>query len=243
MHTTEGKLRGKTALVTGAGRGIGRATAILFAEHDANLAIVSRTQSELEKTAGLCAENGTSVLAMPLDISKTSNIDLLFESIAEQFSSVDILINCAAIFDSGLMESYPIQDFRKMMDTNFYAPFYLSQKMLAMVDRKIGGAIVNVSSYSGCFGVEKFPGFGAYNISKYALWGLTEILAIENKRSNVRVNQVSPSGVDTQMFKQAVPPGVRAEFTPEDVAEKILYLASDDSAPMTGMNIMMPESV
>ena len=106
---------------------------------------------------------------------------------------------------------------------------------------KADGTIVNISSYSGCFNVSKFPKFGAYNISKYALWGLTEILALENKENNIRVNQISPSGVATKMLQQAMGSKVGAEFKPEDVARKILYLASDDSAPITGQNIMMPE--
>jgi phosphatidylserine synthase len=129
-----------------------------------------------------------------------------------------------------------------MLDINVTAPLYLSQKAIAMMNAEKGGTIVNISSYSGCFNVSKFPQFGAYNISKYALWGLTEILALENKNRNIRINQLSPSGVDTQMLQQAMGSRVGAEFAPEDVAEKVLFLASDDSAPMTGQNLMMPEA-
>ncbi|MFH1891795.1 MAG: SDR family oxidoreductase [Candidatus Zixiibacteriota bacterium] len=237
-----GKLAGKTALITGAGRGIGRATAVLFADQGASVVIISRTQSELEATAVLCAERGNNELAMMVDVSKVSEVDLLFENIAEQFPRVDILINNAALFDSGLMAEYPIDRLETMLRTNLLAPCYLAQKMIASVDPAIGGTIVNVSSYSGCVGVEKFPGFGAYNITKYALWGLTEILALENKHNNIRVNQVSLSGVDTKMFREAVPPGTEAELSADEVAEKILYLASEDSAPLTGQNIMLPGS-
>jgi 3-oxoacyl-[acyl-carrier protein] reductase len=145
--------------------------------------------------------------------------------------SVDILINNAAVFASGRSSEFPIERFQHLLDINLLAPYYLCQKVVPMMDSERWGTIVNVSSFSGCFGVTKFPGFGAYNISKYGLWGLTEILALENKERNIRVNQISLSGVDTEMFKQAAPPGIKANLTPEQVAGEILYLASDESAP------------
>ncbi|MBN2226684.1 MAG: SDR family oxidoreductase [candidate division Zixibacteria bacterium] len=234
-------LQDKIALITGAGRGIGKATALLFAQNGANLILVSRTESELDETAEFCRAEGSTVLALPVDISQQAEIDRLFDEIRRAFSGIDTLINNAARFDSGLMREYDIARFRSMVDTNVLAPFYIAQKFVAMVDSATGGTIVNVSSFSGCFSVEKFPGFGAYNITKYGLWGLTEILALENKDNNIRVNQISPSGVDTAMFKAAVPPGVQADLSPADVAERILYLAGPDSGDLTGYNLMIAE--
>jgi len=239
MSSAEKRLSGRTALITGAGRGIGRATARLFAEHGADLIIVSRTGTELEKTADECRAMGAAVLAETIDLAEQDQIVRLFKKIQKQCKTLDILVNNAARFSSGLMKDYPPDEFRLMMETNVTAPFYLARKTAALMDRSKGGAIVNVSSFSGCFGVEKFPGFGAYNIGKYGLWGLTEILALEFKELNIRVNQISPSGVDTAMFRKAVPPGVEADLTPEQVADKILYLVSEESAPLTGANIML----
>ena len=239
MPPTKPKLTGKTALITGAGRGIGRATALLFADHGADLVLVSRSETELNKTAEECRVKGATVLYDTIDIAEQGQIDILFEKISKQFKHVDILINNAARFRAGLMKEYDPDEFRLMLETNVTAPFYLARKTVPMMNNTNGGAIVNVSSFSGCFGVEKFPGFGAYNISKYGLWGLTEILALEFSELNIRVNQVSPSGVDTAMFRKAVPPGVKPDLSPEQVAEKILYLASDDSSPQTGANIMI----
>ena len=233
------KLKDKTALITGAGRGIGKAAAILFAQNGTNLVIASRTASELEETAQQCAQYDVEILSHPIDLSDLQQIDKLFDEIKSRFKLLDILINNAAMFDSGLIADYPIERFQAVLQVNLIAPYYLAQKSSAMMDSQKGGAIVNISSYSGCIGVEKFPGFGAYNISKYGLWGLTEILALELADRNIRVNQVSPSGVATRMFEQAVPPGVAADLLPEDVAKKILFLASADSVPMTGQNIMM----
>lgn len=239
MPPTEKKLDGKIVLITGAGRGIGRATAVLFAQHGADLIMVSRTELELIETAERCREYDIRLFPKAVDVSDQGRVDILFNDIKKKFGRLDILINNAARFSSGSMQESSINEFRKMLETNVTAPFYLSQKMASMTNKKRGGIIVNISSFSGCFGVEKFPGFGAYNISKYGLWGLTEILALEFKELNIRVNQISPSGVETKMFHDAVPPGLTADLSPEQVAEKILYLASNDSAPLTGANIML----
>ena len=234
------KLEGKISLITGAGRGIGRATAKLFAEHDSDLVLVSRTKSELEQTAKICSEFDVDIMIRPTDLSSSDEIGDLFIDLLGRFPQIDILVNNAGIFHSGLTENIDLESFREVMRVNVEAPLLLSQKMLKTVDSENGGCIVNVSSYSGCVEVEKYPGFGVYDISKYALWGLTEILAIECEQKKVRVNQVSPAGVNTDMFRRAVGPDAEAPLQPEDVAEKILYFASDDSAPSTGENLMVP---
>lgn len=235
-----GKLQGKTALITGAGRGIGRATAILFSEQGANLILLSRNQEELEETSRICTANNVKVHREAVDLAQRSKIDGLFRNINGQFPQIDILINNAALFDRGLIVDYPIDRLEMMFKVNLYAPFYLAQKFIAARNGMRGGSIVNISSYSGLMGVEKFPGFGAYDITKYALWGLTEILAVENMDLGLRVNQLTLSSVDTAMFHQAFPDGGTPALTMQDVTAKILYLASDDSIPMTGQNVIMP---
>jgi NAD(P)-dependent dehydrogenase (short-subunit alcohol dehydrogenase family) len=234
-------LFGKTTLITGAGRGIGRATAILFAEQGANLILVARTIEQLNETASLChnANPKFMPLVITTDLADIHQIDKLFEQLFDQRQAIDILINNAAIFAAGPSARFPIDQFHRLLDINLLAPYYLCQKVLPMMKINRGGAIVNVSSLSGCFGTTKFPGFGPYNISKYGLWGLTEILALENEPHDIRVNQISLSGVDTQMFREAVPPGVKAALTPDQVATEILYLASDASAPITGRNLIL----
>jgi NAD(P)-dependent dehydrogenase (short-subunit alcohol dehydrogenase family) len=234
------KLQGKTALITGAGRGIGKATAIRFAGEGVNLILLSRTQKELEETARICEAEDAKTYWVTLDLAIRNGIDRLFENIPGHFLPIDILINNAALFDRGLMNEYSADRFELMLKVNLLAPFYLSQKFVASRKGKAGGSIVNISSYSGLFGVHKFPGFGAYNITKYALWGLTEILALENENQGLRVNQITLSSVDTRMFHQAFPKGGVPQLTMDEVTEKILFLASDDSVPMTGRNIIMP---
>jgi NAD(P)-dependent dehydrogenase (short-subunit alcohol dehydrogenase family) len=232
------ELKGKTAFITGAGRGIGRATAQLFAREGADLILLSRTEIELEHTVKLCEAEGRMVYWRSVDLADLGQVDAFLTDLRKQVNRVDILINNASMFDKGPIDTYSLDKMRRMLGTNFIAPFYLAQQVIPMMDSKSGGAIVNISSLSGCVGPEKFPGFGAYNISKYALWGLTEILALENKSRNVRVNQISLGGVETAMFQQAFPHGAKAELQPEDVAEKILFLVSDDSGNMTGENVL-----
>ena len=233
------KLENKIALITGAGRGTGRATAILFADHGARLILVARTEEELNETAETCRDRGVDVFAAACGLADRDRIDSLFYSLPDDFKAITILVNNAARFDAGKMHEYDYNDFEKMLAVNVLAPYYLARKIIPRMKSLGGGTIVNISSFSGCFGVEKFPGFGAYNITKYGLWGLTEILALENKDKNIRVNQLSPSGVDTKMFHTAVPPGIKADLQPDEVARHILYLAGDDSAPLTGENIML----
>lgn len=233
-------LKGKTALITGAGRGIGRATAILFAQENAEIILVARSREQLSETESLClaANRSAEIRALAVDLSDATQIERLFAQLGNGHA-IDILINNAAAFASGPSAEFPVDRFQRLLDINLLAPYRLCQKVIPVMISRGGGTIVNVSSLSGCFGSIKFPGFGPYNISKYGLWGLTEILALENERFNIRVNQISLTGVDTQMFREAVPPGVRASLTPEQVAKEILYLASDSSAPHTGRNLIL----
>lgn len=233
------KLAGKTALITGAGRGVGRGIALSFASAGADLVLLARTESELNETAAACRRAGVAVTGECVDLGLPEEIDRLFEKLAQQGTTIDVLVNNAAVLIKARMQDYRRSDFDLMHAVNVTAPLILAQKVLPMMQRRGSGTIVNISSLSGCFGVPKFPGFGAYNVSKYALWGLTEILAIENQQFGIRVNQLSLSAVDTRMFRNAVPEGLEANLTVEQVARQVLYLASADSDPLTGENIIL----
>lgn len=238
MESTK-KLAGRTALITGAGRGIGRGIALQFAEAGANLVLVARTEAELIQTANDCRKLDATVHAETLDLAQADQIAGLFQHLDSAGVTIDVLVNNAAIMIKSLMQDYRRSDFELSLAVNVLAPMILAQKAIAMMRRRRQGAIVNISSLSGCFGAEKFPGFGAYNVSKYALWGLTEILAVENREHGIRVNQLSLSAVDTRMFREAAPPGLTPNLTIKQVARQVLYLASDDSHPLTGENIIL----
>ncbi len=238
METTK-LLGGKTALISGAGRGVGRAIAESLAAAGADLVLIARSKDELSTTALECAKAGAKVLAETVDLADSRQIDGLFSLLVSRGIKLDILINNAAILIKNLLEEYELPDFEKMIAVNVTAPLMLSQRAIPMMKERGGGTIVNISSLSGCFGVQKFPGFGAYDITKYALWGLTEMLAIENMKYNIRVNQLSLSAVDTAMFRSAAPPGLKAALKAEEVGKHVLYLASAESAPLTGENVIL----
>ncbi len=238
---TNRKLSGKTALVSGAGRGVGRGISLEFASAGASLVLLARTSSELEETAAACRKLGATVTAEVIDLARPEEISSLFERLAARNVTIDCLINNAAILIKSVMEDYQPADFSKMLAVNLVAPLLLAQKAIPLMKPR-GGTIVNISSLSGCLGVPKFPGFGAYNISKYGLWGLTEILAIELRQFGIRVNQLSLSAVDTEMFRSAAPPGLTADLAVEQVARQALFLASADSDPLTGQNIILTGS-
>lgn len=235
------KLSGKTALVTGAGRGVGRGISLEFAAAGASLVLLARTPSELDETAAACKRLGAAVTAEIVDLARAEEIARLFEHLSVQKATVDILVNNAAILIKSVMADYSRDDFARMLAVNLTAPLLLAQQVIPFMKSR-GGTIVNISSLSGCFGVPKFAGFGAYNISKYGLWGLTEILAIELRQYGIRVNQLSLSAVDTAMFRSAAPPGLTADLTVDQVARQALYLASADSDPLTGQNIILTGS-
>lgn len=230
------KLSGKCALISGSGRGIGRATAQLFASLGANLILIARTESELEETAASCREKSVEVFWRSVDLGQPTQIDTLMRELPSEFAVIDILVNNAALFDKGLLTEFPLERFEAMMQTNVVGTFYLTQQVLRHMPD--GGSIVNISSLSGVVGFEKYPGFGGYNVSKYAMWGLTEILAVELEERGIRVNQIAPGGVDTRMFQQAAP-GVISDIKPEHIAAEILRVATELKS--SGENVLYTE--
>lgn len=232
-------LSGKTALITGASRGIGSALAAAFAEAGADLILLARSGAELAQAAQQFRGRGTKVVSESVDLADVRQIEALFSKLESSSIKIDVLVNNAAIMIKGRIETYSQSDLRRMLAVNVEAPYLLSQKAIPMMKSRGGGAIVNISSLSGCFGVQKFPGFGAYDMSKYALWGLTEMLAIECMADNIRVNQLSLSAVDTEMYRSVAPPGLKANLTVDEVAKHVVYLASEASAPLTGENIIL----
>lgn len=229
------KLNRKIVVVTGAGRGVGRTTAELFAREGASLILIARTASELAETAANCRSFGADVRDLIIDLSRPGEFDSLQGALA---SGVDILVNNAAILIKGAMVDYNATDFDQMLAVNLRAPFLLAQMCIPIMKRRGGGTIVNISSLSGCIGVPKFAGFGPYNITKYGLWGLTEILALEHFADGIRVNQLSLAAVDTRMLRTAAP-DLKPNLTVDQVARQVLYLAANDSEPLTGENIIL----
>ena len=224
---------GLVAVVTGASSGIGRATAELLVERGALVVAFARSAGKLKS---LARKHEGRMLAVPGDVSDGDSIERLFSETESRFGPCDILINDAGTYVSKRIERMTERDWDRVFAVNVRGAFLTSRRAMKQMASRRRGAIVNVSSISGVIGPEKFPGFSAYCASKAALISFTECLAVETKEHGVRVNSVSPGSVDTAMWA-AVSGGAPAAMTASEVAEVILFLASDRSRPINGQNI------
>lgn len=233
---TERRLRGKTAIITGGGRGIGAATAELFATEGANVVIAARTKSELDKVCSVVASVSDKVIAVPTDISNEVDVKRLFRLAREKFGQVDILVNNAGAISVERFMDVEKASWENTFAVNVTGTFLCSRELFRQV-RDIGPkttSIVNVSSLSGIRGTEKFKGFTSYIASKHAIVGMTESLSVEGREYGIRVNCVAPGAVDTVMLRQAAP-DLKTNTKPADIARVLLYLSDEkQSAALTG---------
>jgi 3-oxoacyl-[acyl-carrier protein] reductase len=217
---------GKVAIVTGASSGIGKRTAELLEERGARVVTFARS-------AGAVLLRGINVLG---DVADPEAIERLFAETESRFGPCQILINAAGMIEPRPMVETTLEQWRRTFDVNVHGIYLACRRALPAMLERGAGVIVNVSSISGVPGTEKFPGFVSYCASKGAVISLTEALAVEVKARGVRVNAVSPGSVDTPMWA-AVSGGAPASMTAEEVAETILFLASERSRPMNGQNL------
>ena len=224
---------GKVALVTGASSGIGRATAELLAQRGARVVAFARRSALLES---LAAQHEGRILPVTGDAAEPRDVERLFEEGERRFGTCDILVTCAGVIDPGPLVETTLERWRQMFAVNADGVFLANRRALPAMLEKRSGAIVNVASISGIPGPEKFPGWASYCASKAAVISFTEALAVELKGTGVRVNAVSPGSVDTPMWAEASG-GAPAAMTPHEVAETILFLASDRAKAMNGQNL------
>jgi NAD(P)-dependent dehydrogenase (short-subunit alcohol dehydrogenase family) len=227
-------LDGKVAVVTGGGRGIGRATAELLAGAGAWVTICGRSGHEVEAVAA----SSPRITGLVGDVADDAFVaDLVARPVADH-GRLDILVNNAAVLGRRPFLELDPALWDEVMGVNLRGAYLCCRAAFRQMAEQQpgGGSIVNISSLSGVRGPEKFPGLAAYNVSKAGLLALTDILAVEGKPLGIRVNAVSPGAVDTAMLRQAGH-GLRALATPEDVARTIAFLVSDLSHPSTGANL------
>jgi len=226
---TPHELDGRVAIVTGGSTGIGRATADLLVARGALVTIFARSAS----AEALPSEN---FLAVDGDVSDPEAIERLFSQTEARFGDCDILVNCAGMIDPKPLAEVTPDDWDRMFAVNVRGTYLATRRALPAMIARRGGAIVNVASISGVIGPEKFPGFVSYCASKAAVIAMTEALAVEVKQYGVRVNSVSPGSVDTRMWA-AASGGAPAAMTPEEVAEVICFLASDQARAVNGQDV------
>jgi 3-oxoacyl-[acyl-carrier protein] reductase len=213
-------LKNQIALVTGAGRGIGRAIAISLARAGAEVILVSRTASELEKVAAGIRDSAGLATLFPADLTDESQIQELFKKIPK----LDILINNAGIGFFGPIKDYPVDQLDKTFAINVRGTFLCCREAMKLMTPARSGYIINMSSVVGFKGYENQA---VYAASKHAVMGLTKSLAVECRPHNIRVSAVLPGGVDTGMIGTARPDLSREGLiAPDDIANCVLYLLS-----------------
>jgi NAD(P)-dependent dehydrogenase (short-subunit alcohol dehydrogenase family) len=239
------RLQGKYALITGASQGLGRQLAINFAQEGAaGISIVARSVELLNQVRKDIYEIApkTQVLIIGADLTKHEDIERVVAATLCEFNGhLDILVNNASSIGPSPMPyllDYPLEDFRNVINTNLIAPFLLIKKALpAMIEN--GGSIINVTSDAG---VNGYPGWGAYGISKFGIEGMSQTWAAELEDSGVRVNWVDPGDMNTAMHRAAEPEEDPTQWAnPADVTEVFIYLASDESRHVNGQRFQAQE--
>jgi len=228
------KLNEKTVLITGGSRGIGFATASLFAMDQYNVAICARNEVELRQAREkIIKKTGNdNILALVGDVSQEVFVKELFLQTHEVFKSIDVCVNNAGCLMLKPFFQTMLDDWNYVINSNQTSAFLCCKEAFHyMQDPNINSVIVNVSSLSGIRGVEKFPGMAAYIASKYAVVGLTESLAVEGKPFNISVNCIAPGAVNTRMLSEQFTSMLTAT-KPEEVANIIKFLATKNGDTM-----------
>ncbi len=227
---------GQVSVVTGAGRGIGRATALALARQGSQVVLAARTAAELKETTAVIHQQGGMAEPVVTDVGREADVDELFARCRARFGPVTLLVNNAGTLTRSLFPEITADEFDDTLESNVRGAFLCARAAFRQMATSGGGCIVNIASLSGTPGVEKFPGLAAYVVAKFGIVGLTEALAVEGKPVNIRVVALSPGAVDTTLLARAVP-GLKARMTPEQTARLVLFLASDSAAALNGLNI------
>jgi NAD(P)-dependent dehydrogenase (short-subunit alcohol dehydrogenase family) len=239
-------LEGKVAIVTGAGRGIGRAIAVGFADSGAKLSLMARTRKELEETADELRKRGASVRFMAGDVSEQKTVKKLVEGTIKQFGRIDVLVNNAGLLGPiGPLEENDAEQWERAMKVNLFGYFLCCKYVLPHMKSQKAGKIINMS---GAGAPNPYPMFTAYSSSKTGVLGLTQTLSAELKGFNIQVNAIAPGITNTRMQDEIISAGAKAGeafqrakdtkskggVPPERAADLCVFLASSESDGITG---------
>ena len=217
-------LTDRVAVVTGAGRGIGRAVALALGDAGARVVAAARTRAEIEATAKAVRDAGGQALAHPVDLADEASVRALFAAVRDRWARLDVLVNNAGIGLYGPVETFPVQDLDRLVAVNLRGTFLCCQEAMRLMVPAGAGYIINVSSVVGFKG---YPNQAGYTATKHAVMGLTKSLAVEAQEHGIRASAILPGGVDTDMVRQARPdldPSILLQ--PDDVAHAVLFLLS-----------------
>lgn len=245
------RLEGKTALITGGGEGIGKATALMFCREGAKVGITGRTKEKLDQVVQEASGNGE-IVAFPGDVSKEQDVKKTVDAFIDRFGKIDVLFNNAGILNTGTVETASEEDWKKLIDINVNGTFLVTRHVIPHMKKNGGGSVINNSSVLGFIGC---PNSIAYNTSKGAIMQFTRSLAMDYAKEGIRANTVCPGFIKTkmnedfignppeaqkkldEMASQIVPMGERG--VPDDIAYGLVYLASDESRYMTGASLVI----
>ncbi len=242
------KLENKVALITGAGRGIGRAISILFANQGAKLAIFSRTTTEVKQTASMCGNNP---LWETLDVRNKKGVEKFIKKTADKFGRIDILVNNAGIAKSAPLLNTTPDFWDETIETNLTSVYFCTKIVLPFMIKQRFGRVINIASISGKMGSQYIS---AYSASKFGVIGFTQSVAQEVTGSGICINAICPGYVKTQILDDAVKNIViktgqdqkvtrrklalenlqKRFIEPEEVAKLALFLVSEDSGFLSG---------
>ena len=242
------KLSNKIAIITGAGRGIGRAIAIAFAKEGAKVSLVARTVSELEETAQLIEEYGSTSLVIPTDVTQPSSVASMVQETVSQYGRVDILVNNAGVPGPiGALQNNKIDDWIKTIQVNVIGPYLCCKSVVPLMTNQGGGKIINLA---GAGANNAWANLSAYCTSKAGVVRMTEVLALELENKNIQVNALGPGSIHTRMWEELRNGAEAANATKiqeigdrvlsgggaslENPAELAVFLASDDSGKLSG---------
>ncbi|MCF0148804.1 MAG: SDR family oxidoreductase [Clostridium sp.] len=245
------RLKGKVAIVTGGNSGVGAATALLFAKEGAKVVISARREAQLIDVANKIKEAGGEVLTVVADISNTDSVKNLIAKTVEVFGKIDVLVNNAGVLEEGLkpIESVLDDDIDYIIDTNTKGTIYCIREAANEMMKTGNGSIINVASIAGVHGC----GGAAYVSSKAAIIGVTKHTALRFAGTNIRCNVVCPGTIVTPMLAQMNPEKLNRNMMtqmskhsdltvnpcmPDDVANIILFLSSDESRAITGQTLI-----
>ena len=218
------QLRGKTAIVTGAGKGIGKAISVTLGGSGASVVLAARTREDLEAVAVEVAAGGGEAWPVVTDVTDEASIQSLAAATRERYGRLDILVNNAGVTYAGPLQSTSVEDWDRVMAVNARGPLILCREVLALLKKAQPGVIVNISSVVG---VKGYANQTLYSASKHAVRGMSIALAEELRDDNVRVHVICPGGVATDMVGEVRPDIPPTELIdPGEIAELVLYLVT-----------------